>query len=102
MSQGFSNNEAGSPTMGCPNTGPPESSPASEEDTTHWVEIELIDKETGAPIPFEEYQITLPDGVSVHGYLDLMGFTRVTGIETSGDCKVEFPHLYKREWSKGQ
>src|SRR5262245_36145567 len=101
MGQGFSNNEAGSPTQGCPTTGPPEIASANEEDTTHWIEIELIEKETGAPIPFEEYHITLPDGVIVRGFLDLHGMARVTGIESPGNCKLEFPHLYKEEWGKG-
>jgi type VI secretion system secreted protein VgrG len=76
------------------------SSPTDQKkEKTSWVEIELRD-EDGAPVAGEAYQITLPDGkVLATGTLDEKGFARVDGIDP-GKCKVTFPNMDGRTWSK--
>ncbi len=65
---------------------------------THWIEISLVDEDTGKPIPGEPYQITLPDGKVVPGTLDEKGVTRLDGIPDAGNCKITFPKLDKDAW----
>lgn len=61
-----------------------------------WVEIELVGMD-GSPIPHEKYQIKLPDGETVEGELDELGFARFEELE-SGTCSVCFPALDKEAW----
>ncbi len=70
----------------------------SLDEPIHWIEIELVDEQTGDPIPWEEYRITLPDGVEVWGVLDDAGCARVDGILTPGSCKITFPRLDGEDW----
>ncbi len=66
---------------------------------TSWIEIELVDAQNN-PVPGEAYSITLPDGETVaEGTLDEKGFARVDGIEP-GTCKVTFPEMDGRSWTK--
>lgn len=64
---------------------------------TAWIEIKLVDDQN-KPVAHEPYQITLPDGTTVHeGLLDDQGQARVSGF-APGTCKVTFPSLDAREW----
>jgi hypothetical protein len=65
--------------------------------TDHWLEIELIGEDNG-PIGWEEYQVTLPDGANVRGYVDGHGLARVENIAQPGDCSITFPRLDRRAW----
>jgi len=90
MAQQFSDEEVGPPVQSCSGPSP---------DPKHWIEIQLYD-EAGDPVPYEEYCITLPDGVEVYGSLDSSGRARVEGIENHGTCKVTFPRLDKDSWNR--
>lgn len=70
--------------------------PAEEEMT--WIEIELVDQE-GKPVPGEAYKIVTSDNKTKGGRLNDKGFARVEPVK-KGDCKVSFPNLDKRAWSK--
>ncbi|GJQ30606.1 MAG: hypothetical protein HBSAPP03_24900 [Phycisphaerae bacterium] len=70
--------------------------PTAEELT--WIEIELVDQD-GKPRPGEAYKIVTSDNQTKTGTLNDKGFIRVEGIK-KGDCKVTFPNLDKRTWSK--
>lgn len=69
----------------------------SEDEETHWIEIELID-EDDEPVPGEKYEITLPDGSVASGTLDQNGFARVDGIKDAGSCEITFPDLDREAW----
>ena len=85
----FGTNDVGTAVAACPVTkSPPE---------THWIEIELIG-EDGQPIPWMEYQVTLPDGKQLRGYLDASGFSRIDAIPQAGDCQVSFPEFDREAW----
>lgn len=62
----------------------------------HWVEIELLG-EDDRPVPWEPYEITLPDGSKVSGFLDAKGKARVESPE-GGSCQVSFPELDTEAW----
>ncbi len=64
---------------------------------THWIEIELVG-EDDRPIPWEEYQVVLPDGTVVRGYLDDEGYARCDRIAQGGQCRVSFPALDRDAW----
>jgi hypothetical protein len=85
---------AGSPTQPCGSV--PDTPPPVAPDKTHWIAIELVDK-LGKHVPYEDYQVTLPDGTEVEGCLDRRGHAKITGIE-SGTCKVSFPDRDKEVW----
>lgn len=63
----------------------------------HWIEIQLIG-EDDAPIPFEPYQLVLPDGREVEGRLDGAGLARHDGMSAAGTCRVRFPRLDRDAW----
>lgn len=63
-----------------------------------WIEIELVDEED-TPVPCEEYELELPDGFVMSGYLNSKGTARVDGIDP-GQCKVTFPKLDKSAWEE--
>ena len=65
----------------------------------HWIEIELVG-EDDEPIPDEAYEIILPDGGRVSGTLNGEGFARVADIAEPGTCKVCFPALDGKAWTK--
>lgn len=64
----------------------------------HWIEIRMVDSESGKPARGEEYAITLPDGSLIRGYLDTEGTALVEGLADGGECKIEFPRLDKGVW----
>jgi type VI secretion system secreted protein VgrG len=68
------------------------------EESTSWIEIELVDEEDN-PVPGERYQITLPDGSVARGTLDENGFARIDGIEP-GTCQVTFPDFDQDAWEE--
>jgi hypothetical protein len=68
----------------------------SQHDRLHWIEIELLG-EDDQPIPFEAYQLKLPDGTEVEGRLDGNGFARHDGI-AGGTSQIRFPCLDKDAW----
>ena len=70
-----------------------------EKKDLHFIEIQLNDDE-GNPVPFERYQIEMPDGSLTTGGLDGKGFARIDGIDPGGNCKVTFPKLDKTLWKK--
>lgn len=70
--------------------------PAESKKT--WVEVELLDK-NNRPVKGVAVELTLPDGAKVKGTLSDKGSFRVDGIDP-GTCKVAFPDLDGREWSK--
>jgi hypothetical protein len=87
MPEPFTQADAGSPVVGCPNKPAP----------THWLEIELVG-EDGSAIPSVEYVAELPNGDKARGFLDDQGYGRIDGIESAGSCKVGFPDLDGEAW----
>lgn len=74
MSQPFGNEPARNDvqmTQPCSEPPPPLLLPQVEP--LYWIEIELVYEDDGSPVVEEEYCITLPDGVDVHGFLDDRG-----------------------------
>ncbi|GAB7531227.1 hypothetical protein PS3A_36390 [Pseudomonas sp. 3A(2025)] len=65
----------------------------------YWIEIELLG-ENDQPIPWEAYEVRLPDGQCVPGFLDGEGFTRFDNLQSAGACEVRFPNLDKDAWEK--
>lgn len=63
----------------------------------YWIEIELIGEDE-QPIPWESYELTLPDGTVVPGFLDDQGLARLDGIVAAGTCHVRFPALDSDAW----
>ena len=90
MSEPFSNSEPGTVVQPCQESVP-----------QHWIEIELVGEDDN-PIPWEEYEVTLPGGETVRGYLDEDGWARVEGIARPGGCRVTFPRLDQEAWDKHQ
>jgi hypothetical protein len=62
----------------------------------HWVEIELVG-EDDRPIPWEPYEITLPGGSRLSGFLDAKGKARVECPE-GGPCTISFLELDTDAW----
>ena len=62
----------------------------------HWVEIELVG-EDDRPIPWQPYEITLPGGSRLSGFLDAKGKARVESLE-GGSCTISFPELDMDAW----
>lgn len=63
----------------------------------HWIEIELIG-EDDQPVPWERYEVTLPDGTIASGFLDRTGKARVEQVAAAGNCQVTFPDLDAAAW----
>jgi hypothetical protein len=63
----------------------------------YWIELEMIG-EDDQPIPWEEYEVTLPGGEMVSGYLDDRGWARIDNIEIAGTCRICFPLLDQEAW----
>jgi hypothetical protein len=80
----------------------PHKPPQTEEEKAQrrdWIEIVLVD-DKGRPSAGEPYLLALPNGTTVEsGTLDEKGFARVEGIEP-GTCKITFPNLDKKTWSR--
>ena len=62
-----------------------------------WIEITLVD-EDGEPVPYEPFEIELPDGRKVGGRLDGNGLARFSNIDP-GTCQVSFPEIDGGEWN---
>ena len=71
--------------------------PINKPKPEFWIEIELVG-EDNRPIPWEAYEVILPDQVRVQGYLDIDGFARFEGLEQGGTCQVRFPELDRDAW----
>jgi hypothetical protein len=87
MPESFTESDTSSPVQRCPAKHP-----------TGWLEIEMIG-EDGLPIPFVQYQVVLPDGKTVEGYLDREGFARLEQLPESGECRITFPEFDEEAWS---
>ena len=87
----FGDRPVGSPVQPCPlkQTSQPQ----------HWVEIQLLG-EDDSPLPDEEYEITLPNGDVVRGYLDEHGLARIEMIRSAGECQICFPRLDREAWQR--
>lgn len=79
--------------------------PCSQQTTTtttpkpvHWIEIQLLGADN-RPVTWEEYEITLPSGAKVRGYVDGQGRARVNNIPDAGTCQITFPRLDKDAWA---
>jgi hypothetical protein len=89
----FSHADAGSPVIACALRQP------EQQQKLHWIEIELVG-EDGSPVGGEEYEIKLPDGILVKGYLDEKGWARVEGIAQPGQCEISMPRLDRDAWNR--
>ena len=70
----------------------------TDEDEKTWLDITLVD-EDGNPVPYENFQLTLPDGTVVEGDLDSIGNSKIeiTGA-VPGDYQISFPDLDTEGW----
>lgn len=73
-----------------------ETDEAQQEDS--WVEFELTDDE-GNPVPYELYEVTLPNGKKIRGRLNKDGLVRISGIKP-GQCEITFPCIDKEGWRR--
>ena len=69
---------------------PEEEEHEENEIQTHWIEVKLVDEDSGEPIPNARYEIELPNGQLRTGRLDEGGMARLDDIPP-GECKVSFP-----------
>jgi hypothetical protein len=65
---------------------------------THWVEVELVD-ESGAGVPGQLCEITLPDGERIRRRTDAHGLIRIPRIADPGDCQISFVELDAAVWA---
>lgn len=84
-----------------PDDGPrsPRTIPPPPQTKTDFIEIILQDQR-GRRIPFEAFEVTLPDGAVRKGRLDKNGFHRIDGIRPGGVCDVRFTEIHDSEWIK--
>lgn len=94
--QNMSPTPAGSAVQSCGSAPTP--APPVSPDKTHWIAIELVD-ELGKHVPYEDYQVTLPDGTIIEDSLDRRGHAKITGIDP-GTCKVSFPNRDAESWRR--
>jgi hypothetical protein len=87
MGGSFTSQPAGDPVAQCP----------AARKSIYWLEIELVGEDS-KPIPSARYQVRLPDGKVVDGYLDREGFARLDGLTAAGQCQVRFPELDAEAW----
>jgi len=81
-------------------TTAPSHDPKKNKEKTSWIEIKLIDEETGEPIAGESYKVTLPDSATLaEGTLDEKGEARIECIDPS-NCRVTFPNRERGVWKK--
>jgi hypothetical protein len=64
--------------------------------TAHWIEFRLVD-ESGRPVPYEPYDVRLPDQSRHRGELDHEGKVRFEGI-LPGQASISFPGIDEKEW----
>jgi hypothetical protein len=94
MAEIFTNSEVGSPVGSCS----PAAEPQPKPKPVHWIEIQLVG-EDNSPISWEEYEVTLPQGEKVRGYVDEKGSARVENIAVPGTCVITFPRLDMEAWT---
>lgn len=90
MAEAFGGRAVGTAVQPCP----AQAAPAPP----HWIEIELVGEDE-RPIPWEQYELTLPDGTLVPGFLDDSGHARFDGVAAAGTCQVRFPNLDRDAWT---
>jgi hypothetical protein len=66
--------------------------PQTQEDTWHWVEIEIVDPDD-VPVPGLDVAIELPNGDVRRARTDSRGLLRIDQVRDAGDCKITFPDL---------
>lgn len=76
-----------------PITEPPE----DVEETTHWIQLEVVDDE-GAPLAGVEYELALADGSIVRGRTNAQGVAYHDGLEP-GACELRLPCHDREAWS---
>ncbi len=69
--------------------------PQTASEALTWLEIVLVDG-ADRPVPFEAYEVELPDGRVITGQLDADGFARVDGVR-AGQCVVRFPDCARED-----
>ena len=74
---------------------PPRQSPASREEASAWIEIELCD-EDGHPVPDQPYGLVTPDGRTRQGRSDKNGFAREEELPP-GTCSISLLELDARD-----
>ena len=78
----------------------PTHNPNENKDKISWIEIKLVDEETGEPMAGEPYKVTLADGATIAGgTLDEKGEARIECIDP-GNCLVTFPEREREAWKK--
>jgi hypothetical protein len=87
--QPFASRDIGSAVQSCPLL--------QQSKPVYWIEIEMIG-EDGHPISWEQYEVLLPDGELVSGYLDAEGWARIENISQPGSCRISFPDLDQQAW----
>lgn len=92
MAETFSDRNVGSVVEPCP------ASEATQPPPVHWLQIELVG-EDGSPMPWFEYEVILPDGDKVRGFLDEHGSARIENIRTPGTAQISFVTLDKEAWA---
>jgi hypothetical protein len=70
--------------------------PAKHDEVKTWIEIVLVDWDDKA-VPYEVFELTLPDQSIMQGTLDGEGFARVDGIDP-GTCQLRFPRRDETDW----
>jgi hypothetical protein len=93
MPETFNDQPVGSAVQSCPQA---QSTPQPKP--VHWIEIQLVGLDA-RPVSWEEYEITLPTGAKVRGYVDGRGRARVDNIADAGTCQITFPRLDKDAWA---
>ncbi len=68
-----------------------------EEPETSWIEIELKDDQ-GNPIPYERFEVKLPNGRVRRGSLDRNGLAHIAS--PPGECEITFPNLDQEGWGR--
>ncbi len=69
---------------------------AATKDKPSFIGLELVD-EAGKPVPGERFEVKLPEGSVVTGFLDDKGKAKVASAK-EGEFEVSFPDLDKDEW----
>ena len=86
MNPVFTEREVGGAVKSCP------------MEKRHWIEIAMVGEDARG-IAYLEYEVVLPNGELVRGYLDQDGFARLERLADGGECTVRFPELDQEAWS---
>jgi hypothetical protein len=70
----------------------------TEEETDHWIEIELVDPD-GRPVPNQRFELSTEDGERTGGRLDDRGFARVERLRTTS-YQIRFPDVPGSAWQQ--